>query len=273
MGEAAGNLYYMLVFGAYHRLPLASGVSGDPCSLPWIQDLILRCKASFLGSVGWLLVMFLQFFGPLVLVLNRTFGSKALTWSTCTFPDFTDWEDIWSTKFLAMVVVFAFVINGIFVVEQDWVSWEKMNLIVFRLNLDRPNWSFLDTRKLWLLCASFMRCWVVCWTCIASFVVLGPGTTAEFVVLRSVTLLFLFKLDTAASAFSFVHMKAWPGSKIEWLYQRSALEAGPEEPKTCVGWLVICLYNCTLSFLWLLAVVLPLGICFISFSTITPDYY
>jgi hypothetical protein len=289
--DLPGNMYRMAAFGRLFHIEGSVTMfrkhhHDEPEDVLSVYDYVVCLSRIFGAGLIW----FFQFFGPPALFMSNVFGwgvpaEKALLVEDWEPFNFTDWEQLWLTKIMGIVFVVAFVMNGIFVVQDEKQSWKKMSEM-FRylevntlMHLQGECWLFLD---------AFTNCWVVVWCCLASAVVMGPATTPQELLFDGLGLLFLYNLDDIDGDFGFLNQDDWPGARLAWIYSTmvqpgyrptSALsvynegadyEYGYTENANC---LVLLYYNVTIWLLWCLAIILPFIISITSFTLITPEDY
>merc|ERR1712157_601813 len=78
---------------------------------------------------------------------------------------------------------------------------------------------------------AFINCWIVMWTCLDMFVVVGASKTPQDLLLDSLGLLFLYNLDDIGGELGFVNEDDWPGLRIAWIYDELVM-TWPEEDET-----------------------------------------
>lgn len=269
--DLQGNMYRVAAFGRLFTKEYED---------PYAVFLARICGAGF--------IWFFQFFGAPALVLSDVFGwgvpaEKAILIEDWELFNFTDWEELWLTKIMGIVFMQAFVMNGIFVVQDYKQSWIKISNLFKSLD-NRTNAMLNGESCLYL--DAFTNCWVVVWCCLASALVMGSATTPHELLFNGLGLLFLFNLDDIDGEFGFFNQDDWPGDRLAWISEKiqtegykSARSVYDDEGNyhyrdtECAHKLVVLYYNITIGLLWVLAFVLPFIISITSFSLITPDGY
>lgn len=281
--DIPGNMYRFAAFGRLFHIEAETEDSSPcgPCG-PYVVGLSRICGAGF--------IWFFQFFGAPALFLSDVFGwgvpaEKALLIEDWEPFNFTDWEELWLTKIIGLVFMQAFVMNGIFVVQDYKQSWEKISQL-FRY-LDQHTHVTLHGES-WLFLDALTNCWVVVWCCLASAVVMGPVTTPHDLLFDGLGLLFLFNLDDIDGDFGFLNQDDWPGDRLAWIHSKMVVpgykntsawsvyddDEDYEYAHTEIAhWLVLRCYDATIWILWVSAFVLPFIISITSFTLITPEEY
>merc|ERR1740138_854010 len=73
-----------------------------------------------------------------------------------------------------------------------------------------------------------MNCWVITWSCLDVFLIIGASETPSDVLMNALALMFLYNLDDIGGDFSFVDVDDWPGSRLAWIY-KTIVEKCPDE--------------------------------------------
>jgi hypothetical protein len=152
---------------------------------------------------GMLAVLIIQLLGPPVIFYQKWTGfgiddHERLHWSAWSVS-LSDWsldEKYFVTKFIALLFLFCFIINGVFCHIDETESWMKVCRIVNMLN---HNGEMKDTCMSFLYLGAFMNAWVIFWLCIDVWLVLGKSDTVTDVLMDALGLTFLYNLDDIGS--------------------------------------------------------------------------
>merc|ERR1712224_526293 len=72
--------------------------------------------------------------------------------------------------------------------------------------------------EFWLFFGALVNCWVVIWSCLDMYVVVGASESPQDLLLDALGLLFLYRLDDVGGDLGFVDQDDWPGRRLAWLY-------------------------------------------------------
>jgi hypothetical protein len=130
---------------------------------------------------------------------------------------FDDWDHIATTKALGIIFILTFILNGLFVVMEEQKTWRDLyNTFKY---LDWKNESFDAPGEFWLFFGALVNCWVVIWSCLDMYVVVGASESPQDLLLDALGLLFLYRLDDIGGDLQFIDADDWPGRRIAWIYQ------------------------------------------------------
>lgn len=204
-----------------------------------ISSASLKAYSKFLGCC---LIIVIQLIGPALIFLSRMPGNLGVSdedkyewrchpWiglggnrsEACPsgkFPGEVSVTDDWgrnaSTKFLGIVFMLAFILNGLFSVIQEQQTWRDL-YNTFRF-LDWKNEDFKAPGAVYLGAGAFVNCWVILWSCLDMYVVAGACDNPQDLLLDALALLFLYRLDDVGGDLGFVDEDDWPGLRIAWIY-------------------------------------------------------
>lgn len=234
---------------------------------------------------GMIVIVLIQIAGPPMIFMSRMFGAGVLAetayrWECCpwyrwlrplseedeglycgyhqTLPRdtsmFEDWNHIKCTKALGMLMMTAFILNGIFVVTDERKSWKKI-YATFKYLDHATHFSFSG---LWYLYVdACMNCWVISWSCLDVFLVLGAAQDPSEVLMNALALMFLYNLDDISGDFGFVDDNDWPGSRLAWIYEEFSKKMVESDLYDWAGWLFLSVYNATSVVMVIYLIALP----------------
>jgi len=127
-----------------------------------------------------------------------------------------DWKHIASTKAMSIVFILLFILNGAFVLIEEKTTWKNVYNI-FRF-LDVMNEKFKMSGYGWLMLGAFVNSWVVLWTCVDMYVVVGASASPQDLLMDALGLLFLYNLDDISGDLGFINEDDWPALRIAWIY-------------------------------------------------------
>jgi len=249
---------------------------------------------------GLFIIVLIQVLGPPMIFLSRMFGFGVLQeqqykWECCpwyrymhptmtldaqqseivcgyegTHPSevsmFDDWAHIKSTKAMGLLMMTAFILNGLFVLLDERNSWKQI-YNTFRY-LDVMNSRFKLKGMSFLYLDSCLNCWVITWSCLDVFLVIGASENPSDVLMNALSLMFLYNLDDIGGDFGFVDVDDWPGARLAWIYKEIVKpcpdDQFDEDKLDFGGSFALSIYGFSLCVLAVYLFVLPL------LATITP---
>lgn len=186
---------------------------------------------------------------------------------------FDDWSHIRTTKMLGMLMMMAFILNGLFVLLDEKHSWKQI-YNTFRY-LDVLNPKFRMTGLSFLYFDALINNWVVCWCCVDVFLVIGGASAPADVLMNALGLMFLYNLDDVGGDLGFVNEDDWPGQRLAWIYTSIVHpcpdETFDEEKLNAAGWVILSVYNVMIAALALATFGIPLLTAFTPFIQIVPE--
>jgi len=244
-----GNIYSIWAFSDDESL--CSNRSGYQ---DWLQ--ILACRA------GFICIFIIQFVAPPAIFMSTVFSwgilsSERIKWEEWQ-PSVSDWRRIGLTKFLGVIFVFMFCLNGFFVLFDEFATYHKVDWLFRTLNKKNP--SVVLKGESGIAVGIMVNCWVVTWCCLDSFVVCGTSFSPAEVVYDSLGLIFLFNLDDIGGDLGFVGAGEWPHTRLAWMYKWLKQEekhaeaygaAGDEDGSfydSCQDWVVKFFYGVSMFF-------------------------
>jgi len=236
--------------------------------------------------IGCGLVFLFQIFGPLLIFMSCVFGvgreenemfhwEHWWLWNSNTSVDmFYDWNHIATTKFVGMCFLEVFILNALFVTQDERKAEEKVWDIFGHLKRNTPNYEVHGT--VYLFMGSFVNNWMVVVCTLDAYMIIGASRTPSDLFLDSLALLFLFNLDDIGGSLGFVDEDDWPGDRIAWIH--SEIVKAPSEDDelnmsfkekfnryTNMGTYSIAFYFCAVS-----SVVMPICTAVTPFLMIAP---
>lgn len=229
-----GNMFCLCAFGGV----IPGGIPPDGARICSLTNLKACSK-----YMGCLLITLIQLIGPPLIFFSRMPGSMGIpdmyayewrchplfaghsTNNTDACPSGKlpeevymggDWDEMWTTKFLGIVFSLCFILNGLFVILQEMNTWKNL-YNTFRF-LDWKNDKFKAPGSFIMVAGAFVNCWVVVWSCLDMYVVVGASRSPQDLLLDALGLLFLFRLDDVESDLGFLVKDDWPGLRIAWIY-------------------------------------------------------
>mmetsp|Transcript_126226 Transcript_126226/g.282008 ORF Transcript_126226/g.282008 Transcript_126226/m.282008 type:complete len:457 (-) Transcript_126226:154-1524(-) len=243
--ELPGNIYCLMAFGDVMA-------SGSAC-------LSTEGMLAVAKLLGWVLIVLIQFFGPVLMFFSCTMGTdmkedkmwhwRCAQWSSYVplffhegdhyNPEderpcmhvapgadmgmqpkevsiFLDWQYAAVTKLLSMLLIIAFILNGIFVIMVEVKVFKAVYQTFRFLKENTPNF---DLKGTWgLVLGVVMNCWVVIWCCLDSYIVIGASPNAADLIKDALALLFLYNLDDIGGDLGFFDSDDWPGERLSWIY-------------------------------------------------------
>jgi len=177
-----------------------------------------------------------------------------------------DWYHISTTKILGLLIIVAFILNGIFVINGEMETWKKIYNTFRFLKENTPNF---DVKGRWgLILGVCVNCWVVVWCCLDSYIVIGASETPSDLVKDALALLFLYNLDDIGGDLGFFSSDDWPGVRVAWIYDEIVHPCPDEFFDESVldwpGYISLSIYKYTTGALLVLLFILPF------LDTITP---
>lgn len=197
-------------------------------------------------TIGRVLVCFLQFYAPLVL-LSET--GRLIHWDLSA-PVLV-WGDpqTRARRLLSLLFLIAFVLNGLLVVvetiETNRRCWDLIRACCHESVLTQGSNQFGLPFLLFDIVTS-MYIWIVCSVCMCYFLIDAPDSTA--VLYDSFGLLFLYNLDDIGGDFVFLDNEDWDEGRMSEL-----CKLGAEGPQ---GLWIACSQIAHVAF-WIMIVCLP----------------
>jgi len=170
-------------------------------------------------------VLFIQVIGPF---------ATAVSCLACWGIDHADrynWRKFWGavgadhymtcsiaekcTRFMAALFIFAFNLNGWFIVGAEGGTWAKVHRVFKFLNCHAKT----DMCETWLILGAWINCFAVFFCCLCVPIYVGDSETVLDVFMDSLALLFLFNLDDVGGDLGFVSEQDWPGWELSWVYE------------------------------------------------------
>jgi len=237
--------------------------------------------------VGCGIIFLLQVLGPFLIFLSCVNGigrekerqydwSHWQLWNSETdIPLYQDWITIGPTKFLGICFLEAFVLNALFVTQDEKSAEEKVWDIFGHLKRNTPNYEVHGS--LYLFMGSFVNNWLV-WMCtLDAYLIIGSSRTPSDLLLDSLALLFLFNLDDVGGDLGFVDEDDWPGLRIGWIHSEIVTKPS-EQDVTNMGCresfnrgLNDLMYRFSFVFCIICAVVMPILASVTPFTRIAPS--
>jgi hypothetical protein len=238
--------------------------------------------------IGCGLVFLFQVFGPLLLFVSAAGGlgreeerrykwENWKIWNSDSDVDmFDDWKHIATTKLLGLCFLEAFILNALFVSQDERGSEEKIWDIFGFLKRNTPNYEVHGS--LYLFMGSFVNNWLVVICTLDAYMIIGASRTPSDLLLNSLALLFLFNLDDIDGDMGFVDDDDWPGDRIGWIHSEIVKAPSNEDTEETMGYKEWCnrmfnmsLYSFSFFFLSVCAVVMPILSAMTPFLLIVPD--
>lgn len=271
-----GNMYQILIFE-------------DP------QRKYTCTNGFFARDVGFFTVWIVQAAGPPAIFLSTVFGwgimyEDMYKWDQWC-PNFQDWHHVKLTKILALFLIFGFCTNARYMVQEDHLSWQRLNKMFAYLDSHPKKTPFNGQAWLWI--GALTNCWVVVWCCLDSIIVIGASLCPKDILFDALGLLFLFKLDDVGGSFGFVNKDDWPGDRLAWICKNivepgSTAQSQDDDDECaccecceccnccstsetgCVSIIVEIVFRVTDKLALFLAIFIPMFSAMTSFSTILP---
>lgn len=184
-----------------------------------------------------------------------------------------DWQRIFMTKFLGIIFIIAFILNGLFSIMDEQKTWKNL-YNTFRF-LDWKNEEFKAPGGVYLFFGAFVNCWVVLWSCLDMYVVAGACADPQDLLMDALALLFLFNLDDVGGDLCFVDEDDWPGLRIAWIYQELVHpwpdDEFDEDKLDALGFASMLLYRGTITLLFLELAFIPVLVIITPFLDIAPS--
>jgi len=244
-----------------------------------------RC-AGVARMVGCGLIFILQVLGPLLIFLSCVFGwgrefDKFYHWENWWLVNhdtdvdmFYDWKTTPTTKLLGMCFLEAFILNALFVTQDERKAEEKVWDIFGHLKRNTPNYEVHGS--LYLFMGSFVNNWLVVVCTLDAYMIIGASRTPSDLLLDSLALLFLFNLDDVGGDLGFVDEDDWPGDRIAWIHSE-IVQAPSEDDELNMDWKEkfnrytnMALYTISFYFCCMSAVVMPIAAVLTPFLKIAP---
>eukprot|EP00928_Gymnodinium_smaydae_P034880 TRINITY_DN24628_c0_g1_i2.p1 TRINITY_DN24628_c0_g1~~TRINITY_DN24628_c0_g1_i2.p1 ORF type:complete len:442 (-),score=73.56 TRINITY_DN24628_c0_g1_i2:275-1600(-) len=280
-----GNIYRLAVFGS-----IFVKLQGES----WAHNAQAVAK-----MIGIFVIIMIQIIGPPAIFMSRMFGDGVLneamySWSCCPWHPafdptssatchyentpvskvtyFDDWAHIKVTKLLGMLMMLAFILNGLFVVLDEKASWKSI-YNTFRY-LDVMNDKFRISGMSFLYFDTLINIWVITWCCIDVFLVVGASPSPSSVLMDALGLVFLYNLDDIGGDLGFVNEDDWPGRRLAWIYNEIVIpdERFDAEKLDVVGVGMASFYNLAITSLVIMSIGLPTLAAFTPFTQILAYY-
>lgn len=257
-----GNIYSIAAFADDEALCTIDEV------VPWIQMLARRA--------GFVCIVLIQLVAPPAIFMSTVFSwgilkSERIRWEEWHASAY-DWHHIGLTKFLGVIFVFLFCLNGLFVLLDEYETYEKVDWLFRTLNKRNPEVHLKG--EYGIAFGILVNIWVVVWCCLDSFVVCGTSFSPGDLVYDSLGLIFLFNLDDIGGDLGFVGEDEWPAARLAWMYkwfkqESEKTDESREDPADSFydmvqDSIVKISYYMALFFIMLFVVALPI------FTAITP---
>lgn len=267
--EMPGNIYRI---GAFGGLPVNS-----------LQNL-----SRYFGALA---IWVVQFIGPPA-VFFSSLGFGVEEENTYKWDEWTNWGDDankfdhlladWThfrtPKFLSILFIFLFTLNGLFVLIDEKECFHQMDNMFRYLDLHTPKFNF--AREWLLYLDSFMNNWLVLWCTIDAYILVGNARSVKDVLFDSLSLLFLYNLDDISGDLGFVNTDDWDGLRLGWIYEEMVVPkfqpmdngrfVNAEDDEIEASGLFMCMYDFTIGALSLASFALPVLAIFTPFSAIGP---
>jgi len=252
--------------------------------------------------VGIMIIIIIQFFGPPLIFLSRVEGfgvldNKGYKWQccpwhwtynstssfTCAYEGtpakdvsyFDDWYHVKSTKALGMLMMLAFILNGLFVLLDEKDTWKQIYNTFRYLDVMNPRFRISGMPALYT--DAIMNMWVITWCCLDVFLVIGSSQSPSSVLMDALSLVFLYNLDDVGGDLGFVNEDDWPGSRLAWIY-KNCVHPCPDEffdedkfKWSELGWAILSLYTFITGFLVVMSVGIPAVAAVTPFIQIVPS--
>lgn len=184
-----------------------------------------------------------------------------------------DFRRTWTTKLLGIFMMVSFILNGTFVLLEEQKTWKDV-YNTFRF-LDWKNQRFVMSGRLYLFLGAAINAWVVIWSCLDIYLVLGASTSPQDLVMDALGLLFLYNLDDVGGDLGFVDEDDWPSLRIAWIYNELVHhwpdEEFDEDKLDWWGFLCLTVYKANNAMLAVMIFALPILALLTPFSQIAPD--
>lgn len=184
-----------------------------------------------------------------------------------------DWYAIFSTKALGICFMLLFILNGVFVNNNEENTWSRLyNTLRF---LDRTTTEFRMTGRGYLSLGAFVNCWVIIWSCMDAYVIIGASANPKDLLMDALGLLFVYNLDDIGGDLGFLSEDDWPGLRIAWIYEHLVHpcddDVFDEDKLDWLGTICVNTFRFTDIFLRVLLFALPVMAVLTPFTQIAPD--
>lgn len=189
---------------------------------------------SLMKLIATLLIVLIQWLAPPYL-----FFAQVYDWKTGTsmevdgYVDVGAWElsaselrDMPFTKSLQFLFIALFILNAMWVLVDDHETFNQMDHL----------WDYLNcltdinfTGEYWLWLGSLTHCWLVIWSVLAHFILIGKCDDFKDVVFDSLGMLFLYNLDDIGADLGFLEDDDWYGGQLKWMYDNIVVTKWPED--------------------------------------------
>jgi len=247
-----------------------------------------RC-AGVARLLGCGIVFLIQLLGPLLIFISCTHGigreeEKLYKWenwqvwnSASEVPLWYDWSPehgIPTTKLLGLRFLEAFILNALFVSQDEHKTEEKIWDIFVFLKRNTPNYEVRG--NLYLFMGSFIKNWLVIMCTLDAYMIFGSSRTPSEQILDFLALLFLFNLDDLGGDLGFVDEDDWPGLRIGWIHSEIVLAPSEEDEQNkgfkekCSRKISIASYALSFWFCAFCSVMMPIMASLTPFTQISP---
>mmetsp|Transcript_9540 Transcript_9540/g.24359 ORF Transcript_9540/g.24359 Transcript_9540/m.24359 type:complete len:170 (+) Transcript_9540:798-1307(+) len=156
---------------------------------------------------------------------------------------------MWYTKLLAVLFVFVFNLNGVFIVSHEALTWQQMSSVFRYLRCSEkkdcaPSLLFLD---------AFTNCYMVVMCCVCATLALAQSATPKDVLFDALALFFLYNLDDIGGELAIGQEDDWPGCQLAWVHYHIQREESCPGP----GW-PVALFSVTAFLVAIISVLLPI---------------
>jgi len=184
-----------------------------------------------------------------------------------------DWYTITSTRVLSTIFMLMFILNGIFVVQSEKGVWKRIyNTLRY---LDQVTPEFKMSGHNYLNLGAFVNCWVILWSCLDAYLIIGATASPRDLMFDALGLLFLYNLDDIGGDLGFIDETDWPGEQIAWIYEEVVHPCDDdifnEDNLDMRGHVFLTLYKFTALSLAAMLVVLPVMAAITPFTQIAPN--
>jgi len=264
--ELPGNIYLLWAFGGLNVCSVLQKTREQDfnCSKQCVAP-----TARIVGSVALVSVQAVSMpFLAISLFTGYSHFGEHLDWGLWRFST-TDWETHAFGKILAILMSIVLSLNYLFAAVAHRHEWRKTHRVFRYLKSNAPN---LKGGKEWVLhFGAIINIWVLIWSSVATFALLGPSTTPYEVLSDALAMYFVFNLDDfASSEASFFRAGAWPGPQMGWIYEEM-VEGGKSDDVNCATRFTLLLYNLAAIALLLGSIALPVLIVVTSGLDMLPE--
>jgi hypothetical protein len=226
-----GNIYRWMAFGSLRT----SRRKGE-------------CSLSCARVIGYLLIFLTQLVAPPIIAYSSVKGRPGmvaegnLAWSSSALT-LDGWDrDSAPSKLLCTLIIFIFIMNGLFVTTRESTTWGRLHQLFHILN----NKNYKKGMYLWALYVdAFMSMYVVLFTSFDVYAVMIGTESAMDALLKGFSLLLLYNLAGIGGMLGFLDDGDWHGDELAWILEfivnqrRAATHAhrrGARSQKSGGGW-------------------------------------